>query len=282
MTTNPCAGSTGSIGNQTIAIKNVQVFFSQASADVSVTKSDSPDPVLLNGTLTYTITVKNNNSTADDRTVANGVAILDTIDPQTTFVPPDPGQSEYDFEPRLHALVGRGHLFDWVPERPADRHPNDCCARPSNRPHPPRERFRTGTCVASGNPARADLSQQSEPAIRRVRAGHALRIRTAPTDSSTSEPTNVLPTADLGDHEDDDDHDRRQGKHSHLHDNDHQYRPEQRGPVATVSDTFLTRRQVFEPVSGAARCRLWPRATLCGTPASGNTGNINNRAINPE
>ncbi len=124
VTTNPCAGSTGSIGNQTIAIKNVQVFFSQASADVSVTKSDSPDPVVLNGTLTYTITVKNNNSTADEnrrqrRRDPRHHRSADHIRSSRS------GQSEYDFEPRLHALVGRGHLFDWVPERPADRHPND-------------------------------------------------------------------------------------------------------------------------------------------------------------
>jgi uncharacterized repeat protein (TIGR01451 family) len=51
-------------------------------ADVSVTKTDSPDPVTDGTTLTYTITVKNN----DAATAATGLLLNDTIPLNTTFV----------------------------------------------------------------------------------------------------------------------------------------------------------------------------------------------------
>ncbi|MDP9343650.1 MAG: hypothetical protein M3Q23_16475 [Actinomycetota bacterium] len=50
-------------------------------ADVSVTKTDTPDPVTAGANLTYTITVKNNGPNA-----ATGVSLTDTLPPDTTFV----------------------------------------------------------------------------------------------------------------------------------------------------------------------------------------------------
>ncbi len=55
---------------------------SSGCTDVSATKSASPSPVIVNNTLTYTITVKNNTSTA----AAAGVTVVDTIPTQVTYV----------------------------------------------------------------------------------------------------------------------------------------------------------------------------------------------------
>ena len=74
-------GDTINTGNQTVPLLRVREFFT-SSADVSVTKSDSPDPVALGGQLTYTIVATNNS--AD--TIANGVVVTDKLDPNTTFV----------------------------------------------------------------------------------------------------------------------------------------------------------------------------------------------------
>ncbi|HEX2915372.1 MAG TPA: DUF11 domain-containing protein, partial [Chloroflexia bacterium] len=68
-------------GNQTVPLLRVKEFFT-SNADLSITKSDSPDPVIAGNQLTYTITVKNNSTD----TVANGVTVTDTLDPNTTFV----------------------------------------------------------------------------------------------------------------------------------------------------------------------------------------------------
>jgi len=51
------------------------------SADLSVTKSDSPDPVSLNSNITYTITVTNNGPSA-----ATGVTVTDNVPANVTFV----------------------------------------------------------------------------------------------------------------------------------------------------------------------------------------------------
>ncbi len=75
------SGDTINTGNQTVPLLRVQEFFS-SDADISVTKSDSPDPVTQGQQLTYAINVKNNSTTV----VANGVVATDTLDPNTTFV----------------------------------------------------------------------------------------------------------------------------------------------------------------------------------------------------
>ena len=69
-------------GNQTVPLLQVNQFYSQSSADVSVTKADSPDPAVAGSLLTYTLTARNNSST----TVANGVTLYDTLDPNAVFV----------------------------------------------------------------------------------------------------------------------------------------------------------------------------------------------------
>jgi uncharacterized repeat protein (TIGR01451 family) len=51
-----------------------------SGADLSVTKTDSPDPVLVGGTLTYTVTVSNNGPDP-----ATGVVLTDTLPPSVTF-----------------------------------------------------------------------------------------------------------------------------------------------------------------------------------------------------
>ena len=57
------------------------------SADLSITKSDSPDPVNVGSSLTYTITVKNNGPSA-----ATGVTMTDTLPGTVTFVSATPSQ----------------------------------------------------------------------------------------------------------------------------------------------------------------------------------------------
>jgi uncharacterized repeat protein (TIGR01451 family) len=77
----PSSGDTVNVGNQTVPLLRVQEFF-DSEADLSVTKSDSPDPASRGGQLTYTLSVTNNSTT----TTANGVVVTDTLDPNTTFV----------------------------------------------------------------------------------------------------------------------------------------------------------------------------------------------------
>jgi len=57
------------------------------SADLSITKSDSPDPVTVGNNLTYTITVKNNGPSG-----ATGVTITDSLPATVTFVSATPSQ----------------------------------------------------------------------------------------------------------------------------------------------------------------------------------------------
>jgi fimbrial isopeptide formation D2 family protein/uncharacterized repeat protein (TIGR01451 family)/LPXTG-motif cell wall-anchored protein len=66
---------------QTVPLNQVAQFRS-ATADVSITKSDAPDPIYPLEELTYTITVTNHSTT----TVANGIVVTDTLDPNVTFV----------------------------------------------------------------------------------------------------------------------------------------------------------------------------------------------------
>ena len=57
------------------------------SADLSITKTDSPDPVTVGQTLTYTITVTNNGPSG-----ATGVTVTDTLPGSVTFVSASPTQ----------------------------------------------------------------------------------------------------------------------------------------------------------------------------------------------
>ena len=75
------AGAKINIGNQTVPLLQVGDFYSN-KVDLSVTKSDSPDPVALGGQLSYTLTAINNSTD----TYANGVVLTDTLDPNTSFV----------------------------------------------------------------------------------------------------------------------------------------------------------------------------------------------------
>jgi len=59
----------------------------RAPADLSVSKSDSPDPVTVRGQLTYTITVRN-----DGPGGAAGVMLVDTLPPTALFVSSTPTQ----------------------------------------------------------------------------------------------------------------------------------------------------------------------------------------------
>ena len=58
-----------------------------ASANLSITKGDSPDPVTVGGTLTYTITVTNNGPSP-----ATNVTVTDTLPGTTTYVSATPSQ----------------------------------------------------------------------------------------------------------------------------------------------------------------------------------------------
>lgn len=76
------AGSTINVGQNTIPLLKVGEFLTKAIADVSIIKSDDPDPVYIGNLLTYEIIATNNAAT----TVANGVTITDELDPETSFV----------------------------------------------------------------------------------------------------------------------------------------------------------------------------------------------------
>jgi uncharacterized repeat protein (TIGR01451 family) len=69
------------INEQKVTLSGVGAFFT-ASADVSIAKTDSPDPVTRGQQITYTIVVTNTSAT----TTANGVVVTDTLDANTTFV----------------------------------------------------------------------------------------------------------------------------------------------------------------------------------------------------
>jgi uncharacterized repeat protein (TIGR01451 family) len=75
------SGDSINIGSEIIPLRNVNTFFSTI-ADVAITKSDNPDPVIRGQSLTYTLNVRNNSSTY----AASGVVVRDTLDPNTTFV----------------------------------------------------------------------------------------------------------------------------------------------------------------------------------------------------
>jgi hypothetical protein len=74
--TNPPSGT-----NQSVSITGGSLTVVAGLADLSITKTDSPDPVTPSGTLTYTITVHNGGP--DD---ASAVKVVDTLPAGTTFV----------------------------------------------------------------------------------------------------------------------------------------------------------------------------------------------------
>lgn len=79
-------GSTGNgdkinVGNQDIPLKQVKDFFN-IDAEVSIKKTDNPDPVYLGSTLTYNIAVNNNSS----QVAAKGIIVSDTLDKNVTFL----------------------------------------------------------------------------------------------------------------------------------------------------------------------------------------------------
>lgn len=90
-------GDTIKVGTQTVPLLRVQEFFS-SDADVQVTKSDTPDPVSQGCQLTYNLVVKNNSTD----TIANGVVVTDTLDPNVAFVSAAPDA--------LHPLVACTHF----------------------------------------------------------------------------------------------------------------------------------------------------------------------------
>ncbi len=74
------AGQKINSGAQNIPLLQVQDFFS-SNVDVSITKTDSPDPVDRCGTIHYSVVVSNAGPS-----VANNVTIIDALDPNTSLV----------------------------------------------------------------------------------------------------------------------------------------------------------------------------------------------------
>ena len=70
-----------STGNQTVPLLQVGDFFANV-VDMSVTKTDSPDPVIAGGVITYNIKVTNNSTD----TYANGVTVTDNVDSNLTNI----------------------------------------------------------------------------------------------------------------------------------------------------------------------------------------------------
>ena len=75
------SGSSISTGTQSVLLERVNEFFT-VDADLSVSKSDFFDPVYIGERLSYDVIVSN----LSTDTVANGVIMADTIDPNTSFV----------------------------------------------------------------------------------------------------------------------------------------------------------------------------------------------------
>ena len=71
-------GNPASTDNQVVTVTSAQLQVAAGLADLSITKSDSPDPVAINGTITYTIGVSN--AGPDD---ASAVKVVDA--PAPTF-----------------------------------------------------------------------------------------------------------------------------------------------------------------------------------------------------
>jgi uncharacterized repeat protein (TIGR01451 family) len=76
-----CSGTSSSCTLTMDAAKSVNARFGSTVADLSVTKSDSPDPVRVGNNLTYTLIVTNNGPAA-----ATGVTVTDTIPSAVRFV----------------------------------------------------------------------------------------------------------------------------------------------------------------------------------------------------
>lgn len=68
-------------GNQTVPLLQAGDFFTD-DADLSIIKSDSPDPVVVGAMLSYSITVTNNSTDV----VANDILVTDNLDTNVTFV----------------------------------------------------------------------------------------------------------------------------------------------------------------------------------------------------
>lgn len=77
-----------STGNQTIPLLRVNDFLT-TNVDVSLVKSDLIDPLYAGDTLIYTITATNTSPSS----VANGIIITDTLDPNVTFISASGGGS---------------------------------------------------------------------------------------------------------------------------------------------------------------------------------------------
>ncbi|MDD3246725.1 MAG: DUF11 domain-containing protein, partial [Methanosarcina sp.] len=74
-------GDTINTGAQTVPLLKVKDFFT-SNADISVVKTDNPDPVIQGNSLTYNLVVRNNSPD----TIANGIVVTDTLPTNTTFV----------------------------------------------------------------------------------------------------------------------------------------------------------------------------------------------------
>lgn len=78
---NTASGDAINVGTQIVPLLRVEEFASNI-ADISVMKTDIPDPVITGQNLTYDLVVTNNNPD----TVANGVVVTDKLDNNTSFV----------------------------------------------------------------------------------------------------------------------------------------------------------------------------------------------------
>ena len=75
------SGDAINVGAQIVPLLRVEEFASNI-ADISVVKTDIPDPVITGQNLTYDLVVTNNNPD----TIANGVVVTDKLDTNTSFV----------------------------------------------------------------------------------------------------------------------------------------------------------------------------------------------------
>lgn len=88
--------------NDSSTCSSTVVIPTQPPVDLSVTKSDFPDPVFAGSNLTYALTVTNNSTTTD----ATNVVLTDTLPSNTTFFSSSPGSAGFPAPPSCAESAG--------------------------------------------------------------------------------------------------------------------------------------------------------------------------------
>lgn len=182
-------GDTINVGNQTVPLNKVENFFS-AKTEVGIKKTDSPDPLYPNDTLTYTITVTNNTNTPPaylTPVVANGIVVKDTLDSNVTFVSATDGGT-------FSGGVITWPAFNLPPYNPDYPNDNDnvkvLTVTVTVNPNAPTENFAGTSRDNRGSTSNAGITS---PDLLNMTAFTMITSDLDMTNNVWYEPTNVLP-----------------------------------------------------------------------------------------